>query len=350
MLSPDKFNTEFEGKQIKLFTLTSGGGITMQITNYGCRIVSLFVPDKNGVCEDIVMGFDNITDYIQNKGGERFLGATIGRFANRIADAKFSIDDVTYTLPESNAPNCLHGGFKGFDSHVWDVDNVTGNSITLNYISEDDDEGFPGTVKVKINYTLSQDNELTIKYEATTDKKTHINLTHHSYFNLKGCGESVTEHILAVYADKYLPVNAVQIPLGILADVKGTPFDFTTPVPIKKHIDDNNEQLKTGNGYDHHWAVNSNIRYKGLNHAVTLYEPQSGRTLNVYSNQEGVQIYTGNFFTGNVIGKYNKPLLYQGSIAIETSKFPDTPNQPNFPTTIVEAGKIYSQTCIYKFT
>lgn len=349
LLKPEAFNTTIDGKEVSLYTLTSGNGLTMQVTNYGGRIVSLWAPDKDGKYEDVVPGFESIDKYINNQG-ERFLGCAVGRYANRIAKAQFTIDGQTYTFPANNNGNCLHGGLKGFDSHPWNVDKVTENSIEMSFTSPDGDEGFPGTVNVKMIYKLTSDNQLVITYEATTDKPTHINLTNHSHFNLKGDGNgTILDHILTINADNITPVDSLLIPTGEIASVEGTPFDFRTPTAIGQRIDDDNEQLKIGKGYDHNWVLNKTAP-NAVELAATLYEPTSGRVVEVLTDQPGIQIYTGNFFTGKVIGKYNKPILHRGAIAMEVQKYPDTPNQPNFPTTLVNAGETYTQTCIYKFS
>lgn len=349
LIDKSAFATTIEGKEVSLYTLDSGNGLVAQVTNYGGRIVSLWAPDKNGKHADVVLGFESIDKYINNEG-ERFLGPVIGRYGNRIANGQFEIDGVKYQLPQNDKTNCLHGGLKGFDSHVWTVDKVTDNSIQLSFVSPDGDEGFPGTVNVTMIYTLTKDNELKIEYKATTDKPTHINLTNHSHFNLTGVasGETVLNHILTVNADNITPVDSLLIPTGEFMAVENTPFDFRQPLEIGKHINDDHAQLKLAGGYDHNWVLNHD-NPGAVSLVVSLKEPVSGRILEVYTDQPGIQLYTGNFFTGKVIGKYGKPLLYRGAIAMETQKYPDTPNQPNFPTTRVNPGETYTQTCIYKF-
>ncbi|KAA6308522.1 Aldose 1-epimerase, partial [termite gut metagenome] len=280
---------------VALYTLNSGNGLVMQVTNYGGRIVSLWTPDKNGDYEDVVFGFDSMDKYI-NHQGERFLGPAVGRYANRIAKAQFEIDSVTYPLPANDNGNCLHGGLKGFDSHAWKVDAVSNNCIQLSFTSPDGDEGFPGTVYVKMTYTLTIDNKLKIDYTATTDKPTHINLTNHSQFNLKGAGNGdILDHILTVNSQFITPVDSLLIPTGELHPVFMTPFDFNNPTLIGKRIEDDNLQLKVGKGYDHNWVINRKSE-KEVELAATLYEPESGRVLDVYTDQPGIQIYTGNFF------------------------------------------------------
>ncbi|WP_101689182.1 aldose epimerase family protein [Dysgonomonas massiliensis] len=349
MLKVEDFKTTIDGKDVSLYTLESGNGLTMQVTNYGGRIASLWVPDKNGVREDVVFGFETIDKYINNEG-ERYLGPVIGRFGNRIAKAKFELDGVEYQLPANDNGNCLHGGLKGFDSQVWNVDSVATNLIVLSYVSPDGDEGFPGEVKVKMTYELSKNNELIIKYSATTDKPTHINLTNHSQFNLKGAGNgTILDHVMTVNASKFTPVDSLLIPTGELASLDGSPLDFRQPTVIGERIDADNDQLKIGKGYDHNWVVDKKT-VSDVEYVATVMEPVSGRVMEVWSDQPGVQIYSGNFFTGKVMGKYGKPLHHRGAIALEVQKFPDTPNQPNFPTTRVNPGETYTQTCIYKFS
>ncbi|MDR0864184.1 MAG: galactose mutarotase [Candidatus Symbiothrix sp.] len=349
LIDAANFNTTIDGEPVALYTLDSGNGLIVQVTNYGGRIVSLWAPDKNGKSEDVVLGFDSMDKYIHNQG-ERFLGPAVGRYANRIAKAQFTLDDVTYQLPNNDKGNCLHGGLKGFDSRVWKVEAVTGNSIQLSLVSPDGEEGFPGTVTVQMSYALTSDNELKIEYAAITDKPTHINLTNHSQFNLKGAGNGdILGHILTVNAAAITPVDSLLIPTGELLPVVGTPFDFNTPTLIGERIGDDNPQLKVGSGYDHNWVINHSTE-NSVELAATLYEPESGRVLEVYTDQPGIQIYTGNFFNGKVNGKYDKPMIYRCAIALETQKYPDTPNHPEFPTTRVNPDERYTQTCIYKFS
>ncbi|WP_018107995.1 aldose epimerase family protein [Bacteroides propionicifaciens] len=349
LFKAEAFETNIAGKQVSLYTLHSGNGLTMQVTNYGGRIVSLWVPDKDGKYEDVVFGFESIDNYI-NHQGERYLGPVIGRYGNRIANAKFELDGVEYQLPANDNGNTLHGGPQGFDDQVWTVDKVSDNSIQMSYTSPDGEEGFPGTVKTVMTYELNMNNEFVINYKSTTDKPTHINLTNHSQFNLKGAGNGdILDHMLTINASHITPVDSVLIPTGEIASVEGTPFDFRMATLIGKRIDEDNVQLNKGKGYDHNWVVDKTEENK-VELIATVYEPQSGRVMEVLTDQPGVQIYTGNFFTGEVMGKYNKPLHHRGAIALEVQKFPDTPNQPNFPTTRVNPGEVYTQTCIYKFS
>ncbi|GHT86315.1 aldose 1-epimerase [Bacteroidia bacterium] len=349
LIDAANFNTTIDGEPVSLYTLDSGNGLIVQVTNYGGRIVSVFAPDKDGNYEDVVPGFDSMDKYINNQG-ERFLGPAVGRYANRIAKAQFELDGVAYQLPANDNGNCLHGGLKGFDSRAWKVDAVTGNSIQLSLVSPDGEEGFPGTVNVQMTYTLTADNGIKIEYAATTDKPTHVNLTNHSHFNLKGAGNGdILGHILTLNANYITPVDRVLIPTGELLAVEGTPFDFNTPTVIGERIENDDSQLKVGNGYDHNWVINHSTE-NAVELAATLYEPESGRVMEVYTDQPGIQIYTGNFFNGKVNGKYDKPMIYRCAIALETQKYPDTPNRPEFPTTRLNPGETYTQTCIYKFS
>jgi len=349
LLDTAAFNIELDGKKVSLYTLKSGNGITMQVTNFGGRVVTLWVPDKDGKYEDIVYGHDNIDKYI-NYTGERCLGPVVGRYANRIAKGQFELDGVKYQLPVNNNGQTLHGGPEGFDMKVWNIDKVADNEIQLSYISPDGEQGFPGTVNVKMIYTLTPDNEFKITYEATTDKPTHVNLSHHSFFNLKGEGNgTILDHVLTINASKYTPVDSVLIPFGELVTVEGTPFDFRTPTTIGERIETENEQLKNGGGYDHNWVIDRKSE-KDIEFIASIYEPNNGRLMEIYSDQPGIQFYSGNFLDGAVVGKYGKAHNFREAVALETQKYPDTPNQPSYPSTRLNPGETYTQTCIYKFS
>lgn len=348
LLDKSAFETTFEGKPVSLYTLNSGNGLTIQVTNLGLRVVSIWTPDKNGKYADVAIGYENIDRYIHNKG-ERFLGPVVGRYANRIANGKFSIDGNEYQLPINNNGQTLHGGLKGIDMVAWDVDKVTDNSISFSHTSPDGSDGFPGNLKINVDYTLSPDNEFIIKYKATTDKPTVVNLSNHAFFNLKGeANGTITDHIITINAGHTTPVNDVLIPTGEIAPVDGTPFDFRKATAIGERINQDNEQLKNGLGYDHNWVLDK--KKQGIELAVTVYEPASGRVMDVFTDQPGVQFYSGNFFDGKTNGKYGKPIAFREALALETQKFPDSPNHANFPSTRLNPGETYTQTCIYKFS
>lgn len=348
LLDKSNFEKEIDGKPVSLYTLDSGNGLIVQVTNYGLRVVSIWTPDKEGKYADVAIGYENIDRYIHNEG-ERFLGPVVGRYANRIANGKFELDGVQCQLPVNNNGQTLHGGLKGLDMRVWNVDKVTDKSIDFTYVSPDNEEGFPGTLTIHVNYTVTGDNDFKITYKATTDKPTVVNLSNHAFFNLKGeSGGTITDHLLRINADSVTPIDSLLIPTGKLQAVNNTPFDFRRPVSIGDRIGMEDEQLINGKGYDHNWVINKTK--EGVEFIASLYEPQSGRMLEVYSDQPGLQFYSGNFFDGNVDGKYNKPIKFREAVALETQKFPDSPNHPNFPSTRLNPGEEYNHTCIYKFS
>lgn len=347
LLDAANFSTTIDGKPVSLYTLDSGNGVYAQITNYGARVVSLFTPDKHGKYEDLTLGFESIDRYLDNKG-ERFLGPVVGRYANRIANGKFILDGTEYTLAQNNNGQSLHGGVKGLDRVVWTVDRVTAHEIALSYLSPDGEEGYPGAVILKVVYALTSENELKITYDAVTDKPTVVNLSCHAFFNLKGAGNgTIEDHILTINAGHITPVDSNLIPTGELMEVAGTPFDFRTPTAIGARIGEENGQLKCGKGYDHNWAIDKTT--DGVECLASLYEPTTGRYMEVWSDQPGLQFYSGNFFNGKVADKYNRPMNFRESIALETQKFPDSPNHPDFPSTRLNPGEVYTHTCIYKF-
>ncbi len=349
LLDARHFDAVLDNKNIALYTLESGNGVYMQVTNFGGRVVSLFTPDRKGHYEDIVLGYEHINRYLYNNS-ERCLGPVVGRYANRIANGQFTLDGTTYQLPINNNGQTLHGGINGLDGVVWNVECLSKNEIRLSYLSPDGEEGFPGTVQYEMVYTLTPENEFKITYRAVTDKPTVINLSHHGVFNLKGEGNgTILDHELAIYADAITPVNEFLIPTGEYMPVEGTPFDFRTPHAIGLHIDDDDVQLKNGKGYDHNWVVSREADGR-LRHVATLYEPVCGRVMEVWSDQPGIQFYSGNFFNGTVKGKSGKTLNHREGLALETQKFPDSPNHPNFPSTRLNPGETYTQTCIYKFS
>jgi len=341
------FKSELNGKTVELFTLKNENGVAIQITNYGGRIINLWTPDRNGDFTDIVVGYETLDEYLASN--EIYYGTLIGRYGNRIAKGKFTLNDSVYILATNNNNlNHLHGGVNGFNNVVWDAKKIDGQTLELTYLSPDGEEGYPGNLNVKVIYTLTYDNELKTEYWATTDKSTPVNLTQHSFFNLKGAGNgNVNDHVIQILADAYIPVDSGLIPTGEIASVDGTPFDFRTPVAIGARVNDNNEQLKFGGGYDHNWVINK--AEEGLNYAVKVVEPNSGRTLEVYTNEPGIQFYGGNFMDGSDRGKGGKVFGYRGALALETQHFPDSPNQPGFPSAILNPGEEYYSVCVYKF-
>ncbi len=348
LIDKSAFEKEVKGKPVSLYTLDSGNGLIVQVTNYGLRVVSIWTPDKQGKYDDVAIGYENIDRYLDNKG-ERFYGSIVGRYANRIAKGKFTLDSVEYQLPINNNGQTLHGGLEGLDRRVWNVDKVTDNSIDFSYVSPDGEEGFPGTLTIHVNYSVTPENEFKISYKATTDKATVINLSNHAFFNLKGEGNgTITDHILTINASHTTPVDSVLIPTGDIAYVDGTPFDFRQPRAIGERINETNDQLKNGLGYDHNWVLDKSK--EGIELAATLYEPQSGRVMEVYTDQPGLQFYSGNFFSDKSTGKKNKSIKYREALALETQKFPDSPNHSNFPSTRLEPNETYTHTCIYKFS
>lgn len=346
LIPSTNFEAESDGKPIALYTLKNANGMVTQITNLGGKVVNLWTRDKNGNYGDIVLGFNTINDYL--KTTEIYFGSLIGRYGNRIGGGHFTIGDSTYTLVQNNGPNALHGGIKGYNNVVWDAEQPDDHTLVLKYFSPDSEEGYPGNLDIKVQYQLTADNELKIEYWATTDKATPVNLTHHSFFNLKGAGNgTVLDHTVQINADYYTPVDAGLIPTGEIAPVEGTPMDFRTPTAIGARIDDDFEQLKFGNGYDHNWVLNASN--EGLTLAAKVVEPESGRTMEVYTNEPGIQFYTGNFLNGTVTGKEGVPYVFRGALCLETQHYPDSPNKPEFPSTILEPGSEYYSICVYKF-
>jgi aldose 1-epimerase len=336
------------GRNVTLYTLTNSHGMEVRVMNYGGIIVSIRVPDRKGEFADVVLGHDTLEGYTPNPP---YLGAVVGRYANRIANGTFTLDGKTYTLPKNDGPNTLHGGTtRAFDKVVWDRELLIGKiGVAFSYLSKDGEEGFPGNLQVKVTYTLTEANELTIDYEATTDKATPINVSQHSYFNLAGEGTSdILSHEIMINADKFTPVDKTLIPTGELRPVKGTPFDFTTSTKIGSRIDDNYDQLVLGHGYDHNFVLNRTG--DGLVLAARVYEPTSGRVLEVSTTQPGVQFYTGNFLDGTVTGKQGHVYKRRYGLCLETQHFPDSPNHPDFPSTILKPGQTFHEKTVFKFS
>ncbi|MEI7981948.1 MAG: aldose epimerase family protein [Bacteroidota bacterium] len=329
-------------KPVFLYTLTNASGLIVKITNYGGIITSILMPDKNGKQGDIVLGYDSLKDYIANSP---YFGATVGRYANRIAGGRFTLHGKSYKLAINNGNNALHGGLKGFDKVVWDAEELkdsTGVGLILTYLSKDGEEGYPGNLKVKAVYTLNDDNVLSLQVKAVTDKPTPVNICNHSYFNLSEADTNILGHIVTLYADQFTEVNKELIPTGNLPSVRGTPMDFNTSEPIGESIG------KVEGGYDHNYVLRKNPGELLL--AAQVYDPRSGRQLEIITTQPGVQFYTGNFLDGSIHGKGGKIYKKHYGFCLETQHFPDSPNQPGFPTTILLPGKTYSETTFYKFS
>lgn len=348
-LDPAKFVSEIDGKKTALYTLKNGKGMEAAITNYGGRIVGIWVQDKSGKETDVVWGLNSVEGF--QKSDQKYFGALIGRYGNRIGKAKFILDGKEYTLAKNNGPNSLHGGKKGFESVVWDAAQLNDSTLELSYTSADMEEGFPGTVKAKVVYTVTGDNALKIDYSATTDKNTIVNLTNHAYFNLNGEGSGdILNHSLQIYADKYTPVDSTLIPFGKLEPVAGTPFDFTKPFTIGARIAEDDKQLKYGKGYDHNYVLNGTKGAYGLTHAATFTGDKSGIVMDIYTQEPGLQFYSGNFNEATNTLKSGAKDIHRGAFAAETQHFPDSPNQPSFPTTELKPGQNYHTVSYYKFS
>jgi len=341
----ENFESVIDGKPTRMFTMENKNGMVVTLTNYGAKIVSVYAPGKNGKFADVMLGFKSIAEYEQYGASH---GAVVGPFANRIAGARFTIDSVTYNLPVNNGKNCLHSGPDSWYRKVWDFQK-DGNVTVFSLESADGEFGFPGNKTAKTTYTLTDDNELKIDYEITTDKACHINITNHSYFNLRGEGNGdIIDHILVINADKSTPVNSEMIPTGEIVDIRGTDLDFTSPHSIGERIESQNQQLVFGSGYDFNYVIN---KADGeLAFAASAYEPESGRYMEVFTTEPGVQLYTGNHLSGKEIGKSGVAYTKRTGFCLETQHFPDSPNQPAFPSTLVQPGETYKSTTIYKFS
>lgn len=341
------FGTLSDGTEINEYKIANNNGIEVSVISYGGIITKLLVPDKNGKIEDVVLGYDDLNSYVNDSP---YFGAIIGRYGNRIAKGKFTLDGQEHQVPQNNGLNSLHGGDKGFDKVVWHAKqfhnkNVAG--IVFTYTSADGEMGYPGTLTCEVTYTLDNDNNLKIDYKATTNKTTVVNLTHHSYFNLSAGKNDILEHELLLNANKFLPVDSTLIPTGELRVVDNTPFDFRSFKPIGQSIDAENRQLQYGLGYDHCWVVNKSN--STMNLAGTLYDPKSGRKMDVLTTEPGIQFYSGNFLDGSNVGKGGKTYKYRSGLCLETQHFPDSPNQEKFPSTVLKPGEVYRSSTIYKF-
>ena len=351
-VEPTAFGTLASGQSVQLFTLRNTRGIEVQFTNYGGIITSLKTPDRAGHFSDIVLGYDNLTAYVANSP---YFGAIVGRYANRIARGHFTLDGAAYTLAVNNGPNSLHGGLRGFDKVVWNArpfQNQQGQGVTLDYTSPSGEEGYPGTLHAVVTYTLTADDRLIVDYQATTDKATPINLSQHSYWNLAGnASRDILGHVLTINADATTPVDSTLIPTGEIAPVQGTPFDFRTPTAIGARVDQRQDaQIRYGNGYDHNWVLNrAGAASDALVLAARVVEPSSGRTMEISTTEPGLQFYSGNFLDGSITGKGGAVYRFRYGIALETQHYPDSPNHPNFPSTILRPGQQYRSRTVFKF-
>ena len=348
-ISDSEFGTMPDGTQTRLYTLVNAKGEEVKITNYGGIVVSLKVLDKEGDLGDVVLGYDNLDDYINDTP---YFGAIIGRYGNRIAKGKFTLDGAARELAVNNPPNALHGGLRGFDKVVWKAAPLAAQDsagLVLSYVSQDGEEGYPGTLDVKVTYRWTDESELRIDYEATTDKPTVVNLTNHAYFNLKDAGaSSILGHEMMIQADSFTPIDDTLIPTGEIRPVEGTPFDFRQATAIGARIGDDDEQLKFGLGYDHNFVLNR--PGDGLVLAARVSEPTSGRVMEVLTTEPGVQFYSGNFLDGHHVGKGGTAYERRSGFCLETQHFPDSPNQPDFPSTVLRPGETYRSTTVYRFT
>jgi Galactose mutarotase and related enzymes len=346
-LKREDFQTIIDNQPVDLYILNNNSGAQIAVTNFGAKIVSIVVPDKNGEMQDVVLGKSNIQDYTNNQ--EPYFGAVCGRTANRVAKGKFTLDGKEYQLAINNGPNNLHGGIKGFNSVVWNAEQLDSQTLKLSYLSKDEEEGYPGNLQVTMIYRLTDGNALKIEYKASTDKTTILNLTNHSYFNLSGEGDSyIGDHLLQINADTYLPTDDTAIPFGKPEEVEGTPFDFRSPHTIGERIDRENSQLQYGNGYDHNFNINR--ANEGLIFAAKAISPQTGIVLEVYTTEPGIQLYTGNYLEGNFEGKNGHAYPKRSAFCLETQHYPDSIHQPDYPTTVLKPGEEFNSKTIFQFS
>jgi len=347
MIQRELFSRLDDGREVYVFTLTNSNGMEMKLINYGATIISLTAPDRNGNYKDVVLGYDSLQGYIK---GDAYFGAIVGRYGNRIGRGKFTLEGRQYQLTINNGPNHLHGGTIGYNKVLWEASQEPGKpAVTFSYVSPDQEQGYPGTLNISVTYTLTDNNEVRIDYNASTDKTTILNPTHHSYFNLTGDPKStILNHELELRADKYTPVDSTLITTGEIADVSNTPFDFRKSHPIGENINADNEQLRFGNGYDHNWVLND---FNGETRVIAVVnEPQTGRVMEVLSDQPGVQFYSGNFLNGTAIGKNGTAYQFRTGFCLEAQHYPDSPNKPEFPSVVLKPGETYKQTTIYRFS
>lgn len=343
------FGKTKDGEPVDLYVLSNANGMEVAVTNYGGILVSVKAPDRSGKLADVVLGFDSLAGYL---GNEPYFGAIVGRYGNRIAMGRFTLDGHEYHLAQNDGTNSLHGGVRGFDKRVWSAKEVSENgvpAVQLSYVSKDGEEGYPGNLSATVTYTLTEKNELKIDYGATTDKPTVLNLTNHSYFNLAGAGSGdILSHVVTIHADRFTPVDASLIPTGKLESVAGTPLDFRKPTAIGARINADNEQIRLGHGYDHNFVLNR--KGTGLVPAARVVEPSSGRVLEVLTTQPGLQFYTGNFLDGTIHGKGGKAYGRRSGFCMETQHFPDSPNRPEFPSVVLRPGERFASTTVFRFS
>jgi aldose 1-epimerase len=350
-MKPSTFGVLADGGEVHAYTLENNAGMSATFINYGATITRLSVPDRNGDSRDVVLGYDSIDGYVN---GSAYFGAVVGRYGNRIGKGQFQLDGKQYQLTINNGENHLHGGNIGFNKVLWDaviLEDSDTPAVRFQYVSRDGEEGYPGTVTLKVTYSLTEDNALRIEYEGETDKTTILNPTQHSYFNLSGnFNDTILNHVLKIEADRFTPVDSGLIPTGELLPVEGTPLDFRQPHPIGARIDDPFEQLVLGQGYDHNWVLRNYTEPGQIHKAAELYDPSSGRLMTVYTDQPGLQFYSGNFLDGSAIGKNGIAYGLRSGLCLETQVFPDSPNKPDFPSATLKPGQVYRQTTIYQFS
>jgi aldose 1-epimerase len=343
------FGTLADGREVTQFTLANGKGMIVKILDFGGIITQIHVPDREGRFADVALGFDTLSPYARESP---YLGALVGRYGNRIAKGRFVLDGKEYQLPVNNGNNHLHGGDPGFDKVLWTAE-VQGQDLVLRYRSVDGEQGYPGNLDATVTYSLSEDNEIVVRFSAVTDQPTPVNLTQHSYFNLRGVGVDggdVLDHVITIDADRFVPIDAESIPLGALAPVTGTPFDFRQPRPIGERIGQPDKQLRHGTGYDHCWVLNGADGDRALKRAVHVVEPESGRVLELFTQEPGVQFYSGNFLDGSLVGKGGRAYEFRSGFCIEPEHYPDSPNQPSYPNTILRPGEVYETESRFKFS